>query len=72
MSRVLASNAKFNWKITLENGELHSKPVLGVIRGKDKMWILKKGGPLIQVHLHYILVQGTQKRRLLKAGDPLI
>ena len=26
----------------------------------------------MQVHLHYILVQGTQKRWLLKTGDPLI
>ena len=32
----------------------------------------KSGDQLIQVHLHCILVQGTQKRWLLKAGDPLI
>ena len=29
------------------------------------------GDPLIQVHLHCILVQGTLKMRLLKTGDPL-
>ena len=39
---------------------------------KDKKWLLKTGDPLIQVHLHYILVQGTQKRWLLKTGDPLM
>ena len=26
----------------------------------------------MQVHLHYILVQGNQKMWLLKTGDPLI
>ena len=30
------------------------------------------GDPLIQVNLHYILVQGAQKMRLLKTGNPLI
>ena len=34
--------------------------------------LLKTGDPLIQVDLHYILVQGTQKRWLFKTGDPLI
>ena len=44
----------------------------GVTHGKDRKWLLKTGDPLIQVHLHFILVQGTEKRWLLKTGDPLI
>ena len=38
---------------------------------KDKNWLLKTGDPLIQVHLHCILVQGSQKIWLLKTGDAL-
>ena len=30
----------------------------GVTKGKDKKWLLKTSDPLIQVHLHYMLVQG--------------
>ena len=49
------------------------------------MWLLMTDDPLIQVHLHYILVHRAQKMWLLKAatfsglcepknmtGDPLI
>ena len=36
------------------------------------MWLLKTGDPLIQVHLHCILVQGTQLKWLFKTDDPLI
>ena len=35
------------------------KPVLRVSHGKDKNGLLKTSDPLIQVHLHCILVQGT-------------
>ena len=43
----------------------------GSSKGRTK-WLLKTGDPLIQVHLHYIWVQGVQIWRLLKAGDSLI
>ena len=44
----------------------------GVTEGKDKNWLLKTGDSLIQIHLHYIRVQGIQKKWLHKTGDPLI
>ena len=43
----------------------------GSPQGKKK-GLPKRSDPLIQDHLHCILVQGTQKRWLLKTGDPLI
>ena len=39
---------------------------------EGQKWLLMTGDPLIQVYLHYILVQGTQKRLLLKTGDLLV
>ena len=49
------------------------KPVLrGSPKGRTKTGCLKQVTPLILVHLHYSLVQGTQKMWLLKTGDPLI
>ena len=48
------------------------KPVLRGHPEEDKNWLLKTGDPLIQIHLHYILVRGNQKIWLLKTGDPLI
>ena len=43
-----------------------------VTPGTHKNWLLKTGDPLIQVHLHCILVEGTPKNRLLNTGDHLI
>ena len=40
----------------------------GSPQGSHKNWLLKTGDPLIQVHLHCILLQGTPKKWLLKAG----
>ena len=48
------------------------KPVLRDRHREGQNWLLKTGDPLIQVHLHCILVQGTQKMQLLWTGDPLI
>ena len=47
------------------------KPVL-MAHPREEQIMVKTGDPLIQVHLHCILVQGTQKMWLLKTGDPLI
>ena len=48
------------------------KPVLRGHRKEGQKWLLKTGDPLIQVHLHCSLGQGTRKKWLLKTGDPLI
>ena len=37
------------------------KPVLRDHPRETKKWLLKTGSPLLQVHLHYILIQGEQK-----------
>ena len=48
------------------------KPVLRGHPRKNNYWLLKTGDPLIQVHLHCLLVQGTKEMLLLKTGDLLI
>ena len=48
------------------------KPVLKGYQREGQKRLLKTGNPLIQVHLHCILIQGTQKRWQLKTGAPLI
>ena len=48
------------------------KPVLRGHSTEGQKWLLKTGHPLIQVHLHCILGQGTEKRWLCKADGPLI
>ena len=46
------------------------RPVLRGHPREVKKWLLKTGDPVIQLHLHCILGQGTYKRSLLNAGDP--
>ena len=41
-------------------------------KGKPINWLLKTGGPLIQVHLDCTLAQVVWKRWLQIASDPLI
>ena len=48
------------------------KPVLRGHLREGQNWLLKTGDHLIQVHLHFILFQGIQKKWLVKTGDPLI
>ena len=54
----------------ISQDKIQSNLSLGVTRGKDKKWLLKTGGPLIQVHLHYILVQGPSKGGCLRQVLP--
>ena len=60
--------------IWCQNDEFHStvKPVLRDHPRKEQKVLFKTGDHLSKVNLHYILVQGTQERCLLEAGDLLI
>ena len=43
---------------------------MGAPKVKDQKWLLKTSDPLIQVHLHCILVQGMQKNGCLRQVIP--
>ena len=45
-----------SWQTMRQTFEIQSNLSLGVTQGKHKHWLLKTGDPLIQVHLHYILI----------------
>ena len=71
-SSIVIRNFVILGYLPLSWGYIQSNLSLGATQGKGKMWLLKTGDPLIQVHLHCILDEGAQKRLVLKTGDPLI
>ena len=55
---------------TVNGVPLHTALVKLDLRGQPRETHNLTGDPLIQVHLHNIVVQGTWKRWLLWKGDP--
>ena len=58
-------------KLHLDNRFYDTSTVKHVLRGhlrKGQKLLLKPDDLLILIHLHYILIQGTQKMKLLKTG----
>ena len=55
-------HVRFFVKVLIETNINTVKPVLRGHPREGQKWLLKTGDPLIQVHLHCILGQGTQKR----------